>query len=193
MLRNPIPALLLCAAVLLSGCASKPPPTYGYAYGFPYAVPAGKAANTAVTPEPHTAALPATPWGLSCRHDRFTDTTLCRLSLSLAQDLPVLVSGSLSSTDAGRRWDLVAAPPAVSLRLRVDQNPAIIGDCGAADGTCRVVGADAHALTEALRNGERLAVEVTTPSGGLDQDYQIAGFATALSVFTGKTGTAAEE
>jgi hypothetical protein len=116
-------------------------------------------------------------WASRCAPDRFADRVTCSLTISLPEGTSTLTS-SLSSSDFGRTWSIVADRRLMTYRLRVDQHPAISGTCSGALGTCTI--ASGANFTRQLQAGRMLAVQLTANLALSDGDISIAGFQAAL-------------
>lgn len=127
------------------------------------------------------------PWASVCHTDRFQDRQVCAVALTF-DDPRVRVSGSLLSLD-GRSWDIVTYPPPRSFRLRVDQHPMIASECPSDIGHCRVPPASGNTtLTEQIRSGRKIALQILTVEGGIDRDFPSIGFQAALKEVRALTG-----
>jgi invasion protein IalB len=121
-------------------------------------------------------------WTAECKPNRFHDNQDCDLSMKISSDRPI-VAGSLSSYDGGRSWSITTSPPPEVFLIRVDQNAAIEGFCRGPVSSCDVTAAPGgKMLTDQLRTGRQLAIQVTVVRGGqLDRDYSLDGFPEALA------------
>ncbi len=124
---------------------------------------------------------PPARWASECSPSRFQDSPVCAVSVRFF-DVQADVWGSLVSLDEGRSWWIIGDPYPTSFQLRVDRHPVIAARCHGNVGYCRVPPAPGGtALTEQLKGGRKLALQVVTNGGEFDQDFSILGFREALA------------
>lgn len=76
---------------------------------------------------------------------------------------------------------MVSTPRATSFVIRVDRNPAMFGTCSGT--SCDLSADQSRRLTEQLRTGRNLAIEVFTVGPRIEAEIPITGFREALAQF----------
>lgn len=158
-------------ALLLAGCAvatveTVPAPVSG---------PLNVAAPAQSRPSPSKSR-----WLSECFPYRFQGKPFCALSIPF-EDARGSVTGTLTSLDGGRNWLILSGPRTTGFQLRVDQHPALKARCNSRVSYCRVPKTSGDlTLTEQLRDGRGIALQVLTAQGELNQDLPNVGFPDAL-------------